>query len=105
MGIFPNEREMAVFRKVNTEKIIWESIQCTELWLRRLDQDKLKHPLPELVLHLRQNNSAKWNDIFLWIASNWWKLMYRVRYHPFLKALMLPIAENVPITITEPSFG
>jgi hypothetical protein len=91
-NVFPDDYEVAVFRKVNTEKILWETIQFK----------KLRKPLPrqkELVSHLRRKGVAKWNDVFLWLAENDDELNTS-QNAPFLKKLMLAVAENVPLTIT-----
>merc|ERR1712098_820344 len=71
-----------------------------------------RHPMSELISHLRRNDSEKWNDVFLWFGGNWYDLMtvywvkftYKYQISPFLKELMLPITENVAVTFTEPRF-
>merc|ERR1712098_340499 len=75
-NIFPNESEVAVFRKLNTEEI--------QIY----------------VSHLCRNDSTKWNDVFLWFAENRHKLNKSTN-KVFLKAVMLTIAENVDVTLTD----
>jgi ankyrin repeat protein len=86
-NLFPNESDVAVFRNMNTEEIIWvgETLPNQE----------------ELMSHLRQNDSVKWNGVFLWFAANCFKLKNKSTNKPFLKALMFAIAENVAVTFTD----
>merc|ERR1712098_737113 len=84
---FPNESEVAVFRNVNTEEIF--------LVGETMPNQKI------LVSHLRENDFAKWNGVFVWFAGNWFELMRnKSKYKLFLKTLMLAIAENVSVTLT-----
>jgi len=87
-NIFPNESEVALLRNVNTEEIIWVGDTMP-------NQEKL-------VSNLRRNDSEKWNDVFLWFAGNWSELMNKPNNKTFLKALMLAIAENVDVKLTDP---
>jgi hypothetical protein len=90
-NIFPTESEAAVFRvavlrNVNTEEIIWVPVG-----------EKMPNQ-EELVSYLRRNNSAKWNDVFLWFNENRHELIDKQSTNKlFLKTLVLAIAENVAV--------
>ena len=45
-NIFSKESEVAVFRNVNTEEILWETIKFTESWEPLLNQEKLGNNEP-----------------------------------------------------------
>jgi len=98
-NIFPNESEVAVFRNLNTEEILWESIKFKNYGTRVMV--KAKRNQEELVSYLRRNDSAKWNEVFVWIAGNVYSLIYKNKQNSvFLKELMSAIAENVTVTCT-----
>lgn len=85
-NIFPNESKVAVLRNVNTEEIIWVPVG-----------EKMPNQ-EELVSYLRRNNSAKWNDVFLWFNENRHELIDKQSTNKlFLKTLVLAIAENVAV--------
>jgi hypothetical protein len=91
-NVFPKESMVAVLKKVNTEEILWETIQFTELWKRVPRKE-------ELVSYLCRNDSAKWKDVFLWITENDDFLDKIIsQNNPFLKKLMPAIAETVAVT-------
>merc|ERR1712098_969987 len=55
-----------------------------------------------LVSHLCRNDSAKWNNVFLWFVENRFELIDNKSTNKvFLKALMLAIAKNVDVTLTD----
>jgi len=87
-NIFPNKSEVAVFKHVNTEEMMWETIKFTKSW----------KPMPEqkeLVSLLYRNDSAKWNAVFVWLVENRYELKKNTQNDAFLKKLMLAISENV----------
>jgi hypothetical protein len=94
-NIFPNDVEVAVFRDMNTEEILWETIIFTKFWKPIRNQEKL-------VSILRQNDAARWNDLFLWFLKNWGFLVknFENKTHKdaFLKEIMLATTENVDFT-------
>lgn len=116
-NIFPNEYKVAVFRNVNTEEIIWRSIQFKKLrfWETEIPFQK------ELVSLLHGNYFPNWNYVFLWLVDNRFALpenyqnpqnvlllvenLYYLPENPqnvlFLKKLMLTIAENVAVKFTD----
>jgi len=89
--IFPNECEAQVFRNLNTGEILWETIKFTNL----------RKPIPqqeELVSHLRRNDAAKWNDVFVWLSNNRSNLIgNKCQNASFVKELMLTIAKNIDV--------
>jgi len=85
-NIFPNESDVAVCRNLNTEEIIWVGETMP-------NQEKL-------VSHLRRNDSAKWNDVFVWFVDNSYELKHKSTNKVFLKALMFAIAENIAVKFT-----
>ena len=114
-NIFPKESEVAVFKNLNTEEIMWETIKFTESWETMPKQDELGNKWNKYmgqtiskclknfvhwVSYLCQNDSAKWKNVFVWFADNRYELKNNeVQNDALLKKLVLEIAANVDVTL------
>lgn len=100
-NISPSEREVAVYRHVDTGEIMWKKSKCRKFGFWDIIMCRTT-PLPnqeKLVSHLRRNDVAKWNDVFVWLAENDHELN-KSQNASFLKELMLAVAQNVAVTFT-----
>lgn len=97
-NIFPKKKGMVVFRNVNTEEIMWETIKFTKFW-----KPLRKHIMKKLVSHLRRKDAAKWNSVFVWFVDNRNTLIQdKFRIDQFLKTLIFTTAEIVDVTFIGP---